>query len=436
MAEFTVSPLASPTSYFSGFPSPATHIATLPEVGDFYMVSTAIHDPAQGCPCDFSVIWDDGSGTLRTLWSATLNTNMACLDAFASGVLIAAWADYQAGIFYTATWQDPRVSGTPVIKSITGPAATGIIKGAMVCDRGRGLAYYGGANGYFHRITDDGTVAGSQQVFQHGGAASAPATSGYGVHYLDLEMDERNLYAAICTAIVVPNGNPSYYNVSMAMCPDPSDIGGTSYWTSKPYSKFDWLALPFDPSSSGLGAWLTLGEQGRHGNNLLLGTAVNDGMVYALLMQGTAEGERLYADDRFYHLTNELLCLPWWDQPMYQSVLARIRSPLEHGGVLARGASGRPIVRDDGIYVVTHNRRSLVAYRRQHGADEGDFRLYAETPIPDLGTGIPHYVGVLRGQRSDPSIKGMFSILNCTGPEWVAGAHPTASVFRFSLPCG
>lgn len=430
--DFIISPLADPVSCFASWPSTARRVARNGN-GAFYSVETHAGSVTVGCPNDFAILRDDGCGNVSTLWSANLNTNMVAIDSFPTGELFAAWADFINGIMYAAYWADPSTAAAPVIRQMTGAGCAGNGKIALIASEVDRCLYLFGDAGWIFRLGEQASEYGRQHIYAS--TSDAP-------NYISPSLDgDGRLYIGLCNAITTASGAPDYDSITFISTPNPTDIGGIgAVFFAGPWGQSAQLVLPIDPGFNGPAAWATTGAQYRNNNNLLISSAVRNGIIHLLIAQAPGQARRFFDSDDLRSLSVEASSLNFNVQPMFQSGL--IHRPLHDGAAYPRACSGGVVIRDCGVFLVLHDRDSLIAMKSIDGGRT--WHVYARTPVPGLGSDLIHYVSLMPGQDEDADMIGMFTVVHCTPSQWsnssapvppaYAANNPTASCYRFALP--
>lgn len=423
MESFSISQIAPSVWPFAIWPSTSQKVAANRH-GTFYLVSTASSNPAAAYPTTFTLFWDSGSGP-TAVWSAALSTNMATLVAFESGEVHVVYSNFSAGTIVDFCWPDVSASTTPNTAT-TAPGFGSAGKTGAVADDARRCIHVAGLGGSYGKFNASGAWIAQQSVF--GGSGSQ-------AEYFDLVLDDAdNLYISVMTATSA--SPPEYDSVSSVMTPDAGDIAPA--WYSGSLAQGAALTTPLSPAS---GVLLTLGEQARRNNNLLIGSTVFDGSLHALICETPGISERPYVYDDFRDLTVESVSVKWSNAAALRT--AEIHRPLKGQTLFPKCAAGGICQRASGLYAVVHDRTNLIALK---SSDCGkSWQDYAETSLlPYLGSGTdastwwtPRDLGIMRGDDQDTDIIGMFTIMGCSPSAWSSapsGFCPPSSTYSFSLP--
>jgi hypothetical protein len=431
MQAFSVAQLASTAWVFGTWPSTSQKV-TRNLYGAFFVVGTQSNDPINYTSTVFTLYWDrgDGHGPLA-VWSGTLPTNLASLEAFESGEVHIVCCNITTGDLIDVCWQNIASSTTPTTTTTPGFGVSGKI--GSITDDARRCIYMVGLSGNFAKIDPTGALISMQMIFA--------ASGGDVPEYFSLSLDEPgNVYLVNCNAAVGASA-PSYDSCTAFMCANPGDTSTPPpSWFAGSFDKGAQLTVPFNGGYSGPGVYLTLGEQQRHNNNLLLGSTFSKGRLHALISQTPGPIERPYLYDDLRDLTIEAISMDWGVQGAIHD--ASVHRPLRGQTLFPKCAAGGIAQRSNGLFAVLHDRSNLVALK---STDNGDsWQDYAQTSLaPYLGSGTgpgtwwtPRDLGIRRGYDQDGTIEGIFTVAQMTPSQWAnapAGANPASAVYSFSL---
>jgi hypothetical protein len=429
LQSFTVSLLCAPSWWAATWPSTANKIARN-KLGTFYLAATASNDPVGGTSTNFTLFWDrgDNRGPLP-ISSGALPTNMCCLEAFESGEVHIIYSDWGSGgtSLVDICWPNMAASAAPIQPTVNANFSPAGKIGSVVDDARRCIHVVGLCKNYA-KLDARGALISQQALFK---------TSTLVAEYFSLTLDDAsNLHVTWCNAT---SASPPHYDSVIAMSsPNPGDLQPA--WSAGEWGIGPTLTPPIDPLG---GVWMTLGEQERRCNNLMVGSTFFQGRLHALIAQTPAASERFYATDDFSDLTVEVVSMPWAGPTYLIQSDAIVHRPLRGETLHPKCASGAVAGRGGFLYAITHDRMSLLALR---SADNGEsWHDYAQTSLaPYLGAGsgpsgmwTPRDLGVYRGSDQDSDIIGAFTVMQCSPSEFAngpAGFNPPCSTYSFSLP--
>jgi hypothetical protein len=352
---------------------------------------------------------------------------MVCLETFESGEVHVVYCNFTTGSLVDFCWPNVAASTTPnTATSFAGFGSAGKI--GSVVDDARRCIHVMGLSGNYAKISAAGGLISQQAVF-------APVSGGDVPEYFSLSLDDAgSLYvAAACATSASP---PEYDAVVAMMSPNPGDLSPA--WYAGSWTLGAVLTLPTNPAPM---VYLTLGEQARRNNNVLMSSTVSSGRMHALICETPGSSERPYVYDDFRDLTAEAISLDWNTPAALKS--ASSHRPMKGQTLFPKCAAGGICQRASGLYAVVHDRTNLLALVSN---DNGkSWQDYAQTSLlPYLGTGTdvttwwtPRDLGISRGDEHGTGIVGMLTIMQCSPSIWASAAsgfNPPASTYSFSLP--